>query len=77
MAPVLFGTWPNIHGSLMAFGGNTSGAFTVDSSYGSTPIATSGHGIHWIAFNASEDQAIYSGSTVQQRALQALPCIKA
>ena len=85
--PVMFGSWPNITGSLVthydqskgAIFGAAEGVLAVSNQM-SVAIADlhldSSRGYGSFAFNASLDNAIYAGSKVQQLALQCLPCIR-
>ena len=78
----MFGSPPNIDGSVDNLipgnlGISTSGAFQV---FGSEEKALDGaYGLKVIrgfSFDASADDATYSGSSVQTNALQVLACIK-
>ena len=67
---------PNITGSLLAFGSNPTGAFSVLEQYGWSQLSNSGNGMYYIDFAASKSSTMYNGSKLQPLALQVLPCIR-
>lgn len=78
----MFGTWPNIVGAVDWGSGTTnqgqaSGALHVFFSGTSfCQYGEPGKGDVHIDLNASSGNATYGGSTVQPKALNALPCIR-
>ncbi len=67
---------PNIFGTLLAFGSNPTGAFSVLEQYGWSELSSSGNGMYYIDFAANKSSTVYSGSKLQPSALQVLPCIR-
>ena len=76
--PVMFGSWPNIHGSVDGYQAleTATGAFSIDNMAGS-PVGTGVMKNHRFLFNASLYSRMYQdGATVQAPALTVLPCIR-
>ena len=77
----MFGAWPNMSGELSQLSSDlllVNGVFS--NTTVSVPKHTSSLGTDQdeviLRFNAGNGNAIYNGTTVQQPALQVLPCIR-
>lgn len=81
--PEMFGSFPNIQGSMVWASGTTAqsassgGALSIFQQGGNfCQIGNSGPGDLRINFDASSGNAFYGGSTVQPKAITVLPCIR-
>ena len=74
--PNILGNLPNIRWGCLT--SEASGAFvsTTAGSAGVLSFGTSDHSYHIVSFDASNSSSIYSGSDLQTKSLQTLPCIR-
>ena len=73
--PKMFGTWPNIRGTIYSWAGQQTGAFyQISTAEASATFDLPQSAVN--GFDANRESSIFAGDKLQPAALQCLPCIK-